>query len=155
MHRDIVIGLEPPRQEGVIRLLELSNAYAASLYPAESNHMLPLEELERPEVSFFVARDGHEILGCASIVRYSDATGEIKRMFVDEKARGLKLGRQLLDKLEEEARRHEIFVLRLETGIYQPEAIGLYRKAGYVEIEPFGSYKPDPLSLFMEKKLSV
>jgi putative acetyltransferase len=154
MQRDIVIGREPPRQEGVIRLLELSNAYAASLYPAESNHMLPLEELELPNVSFFVARDGADILGCASIVEHADGTGEIKRMFVDEKARGLKLGKQLLDVLETEAVRRDIHVVRLETGIYQPEAIGLYRKAGYVEIDPFGSYKPDPLSLFMEKRLS-
>lgn len=153
MQREIVIGREPPRQEGVIRLLELSNAYAASLYPAESNHMLPLEELEQANVSFFVARDGGDVLGCASIVRYADQSGEIKRMFVDDKARGLKLGKRLLDTLEAEALKVGIDVLRLETGIYQPEAIGLYRKAGYVEIEPFGSYKPDPLSLFMEKRL--
>jgi putative acetyltransferase len=154
MQKDIVIGREPPRQEGVIRLLELSNAYAASLYPAESNHMLPLEDLERPEVSFFVARRGDEILGCASVVRSADGTGEIKRMFVDEAARGLRLGKQLLDTLEAEAAAYDLHVLRLETGIYQPEAIGLYRKAGYVEIQAFGSYKPDPLSLFMEKRLT-
>ncbi len=43
--------------------------------------------------------------------------------------------------------------IRLETGISQPEAIGLYRKAGFVEIEAFAPYKPDPLSLFMEKVL--
>lgn len=148
---DILIQREPPRQQGVLRLLELSDAYAASLYPAESNHMLPIEELEADTVSFFVARRGDDIIGCASLVRHEDGTAEIKRMFVDSSARGLRLGKRLLEQLEAEANRLGISVIRLETGIYQPEAIGLYRTAGYREIPPFGSYKLDPLSLFMEK----
>ncbi|MFD1744326.1 GNAT family N-acetyltransferase [Rhizobium helianthi] len=150
---EIVIRRESPRQDGVLRLLALSDAYAASLYPAESNHMLPIEELEMANVSFFVARRGEEILGCASLVRSNDDTSEIKRMYVDEAARGLRLGKRLLDALEAEARHHRVSVMRLETGIYQPEAINLYRKAGFVEIEPFGSYKLDPLSIFMQKSL--
>lgn len=151
--QDLIIQREAPRQPGVMRLLELSDAYAASLYPAESNHMLPIEQLEADTVSFFVARRGVEIVGCASLVRHDDGTAEIKRMFVDGSARGLKLGKRLLDQLESEARRFAISIIRLETGIYQPEAIGLYRNAGYEEIPPFGDYKLDPLSLFMEKHL--
>lgn len=58
-----------------------------------------------------------------------------------------------MDKLEEQATKSGLKAIRLETGIHQPEAIGLYRKYCYVEIEPFGSYLPDPLSLFMEKRL--
>jgi putative acetyltransferase len=41
----------------------------------------------------------------------------------------------------------------LETGVSQPEAIALYRRAGFRDCPPFASYKPDPLSLFMMKKL--
>jgi putative acetyltransferase len=155
MQNDLLITCEPPCQAGVIRLLELSNAYAASLYPADSNHMLPLDELEQDNVSFFVARAGETVLGCAALVGHADGTGEIKRMFVDEAARGLKLGKLLLARLEEEALRRQIDIVRLETGIYQPEAIGLYRKAGYVDIPPFGDYTADPLSLFMEKRLGM
>lgn len=155
MQNDLLITREPPRQEGVIRLLEKSNAYAASLYPAESNHMLPLDELEQDSVSFFVARVGDAVLGCAALVGHYDGTGEIKRMFVDETARGLKLGKRLLAHLEDEALQRKITTVRLETGIYQPEAIGLYRKAGFIEIPPFGDYKADPLSLFMEKRLDA
>jgi len=72
---------------------------------------------------------------------------------VSPEARGLKLGRRLLDRIEEEARREGLGHLRLETGIHQPEALGLYRSAGYVEREAFGGYDPDPLSVFMEKSL--
>jgi putative acetyltransferase len=65
----------------------------------------------------------------------------------------LKIGRRLLERIEEHGRQLGMTAIRLETGIYQPEAIGLYRSAGYVDIGPFGNYLPDPLSLFMEKSL--
>lgn len=147
----VTIALEPPRQAAVVRLLELSDAYAASLYPAESNHMVDLSTLEKPTVSFLVARREGEVVGCCALVDAGDGTAEIKRMFVDPQARGLKVGKLLLEALEARAGAIGCSSIRLETGIYQPEAIGLYKAAGYVEREPFGSYQPDPLSLFMEK----
>lgn len=149
----ITIAIEPPRQESVIRLLELSDAYAQSLYPPESNHLLDMVSLEKPSVTFFVARNDGVICGCCALVEAGDGTAEIKRMFVDPAARGLGLASRLMDALEDRARAARLSALRLETGIKQPEAIALYRKYGYVEIGPFGNYQPDPLSLFMEKQL--
>ncbi|MDI7864060.1 GNAT family N-acetyltransferase [Rhizobiaceae bacterium n13] len=151
----ITIACEPPRQAAVIRLLELSDIYASSLYPAESNHMLDLTSLEGDEVTFFVARHGETIVGCCALVDAGDGTAEIKRMFVDPDARGLKIGRKLLEILEDRARDMGLRAIRLETGIRQPEAIGLYSKFGYGDIEPFGDYKPDPLSIFMEKRIAA
>jgi putative acetyltransferase len=149
----VTITLETPRQPEIIRLLDMSDAYAASLYPSESNHLVDLSSLEQPSVSFFVARNDGVAVGCAALVKAGDGTAEIKRMFVDPEARGLRAASRLMDKLEEQATKRGLKAIRLETGIYRPEAIGLYRKYGYVEIEPFGSYQPDPLSLFMEKRL--
>ncbi|MBB3657154.1 putative acetyltransferase [Rhizobium sp. BK650] len=151
----VTIGLEPPRQDGVIRLLELSDAYAQSLYPPESNHLVDIATLEKPSVSFLVARNGSGIVGCCALVEAGDGTAEIKRMFVDPEARGLKVASRLMDRLEDISREKGLKAIRLETGIYQPEAIGLYKKYGYFEIGPFGSYQPDPLSLFMEKRLTL
>lgn len=150
----VTIAIEPPRQAGVMRLLELSDAYAASLYPAESNHMVDVATLEEEHVSFFVARQGEAVLGCGALVEAGDGAGEIKRMFVDEAARGLKLGRRLLDAIVDRAGALGLSVIRLETGIHQPQAIGLYRAHGFIETGPFGDYRPDPLSIFMEKTLS-
>ena len=150
----VTIALDSPNQPGVIRLLEMSDTYMASLYPAESNHLLDISQLEKPGVWFLVARNGQDIVGCASLVEADDGTAEIKRMFVDPNARGLKLGRRLMEALEELGREKGLTAIRLETGISQPEALGLYRAFGYREIGPFGSYKEDPLSLFMEKTLS-
>ncbi|KIP99294.1 GCN5 family acetyltransferase [Agrobacterium tumefaciens] len=147
------IKLEPPRQPEVLRLMDLSNAYMASLYPAESNHMVDVDTLEKPTVSFFVARNEGQIVGCCAVVEAGDGTGEIKRMFVDPQARGLKIGLLMMDAIIARGQALRLNAIRLETGISQPEAIGLYRKAGFIEIEAFAPYKPDPLSMFMELKL--
>ena len=148
----IVLRIESPRQVDVQRLLEALDAYQSALYPPESNHFLDVDALAAPNVRFFVARREGRALGCGAL-RIEAGYGELKRMFVSPAARGLKLGRRILDRIEEEARREGLACLRLETGIHQPEALGLYRSAGYVEREAFGEYRPDPLSVFMEKSL--
>ncbi len=149
----ITIALESPRQVEVERLLESLDAYQSALYPPDSNHFLDVDALAESNVRFFVARHGSKALGCGALRIDGAGYGELKRMFVAPAARGLKLGRRILDRIEEEARREGLGWLRLETGIHQPEALGLYRSAGYVERDAFGDYRPDPLSVFMEKRL--
>jgi putative acetyltransferase len=148
----ITIAREAPRQPDIIALIDALDAYQAALYPAESNHFLDVAALEAPDIRFFVARRNGAAVGCGALRVMADC-GEVKRMFVRPEARGLKIGRRILDVLETTARRERLACLRLETGIHQPEAIGLYRVAGFVERGPFGGYAPDPLSLFMEKRL--
>jgi putative acetyltransferase len=150
---DTAIALEPPGQPDVVALLAQADAYLHALYPPESNHILDIHALERPGIDFFVARGGGAVLGCCALVPAADGSAEIKRMFVAPAARGRRLGRQLLERLEKQALRRGIATLRLETGIYQPEALGLYRRSGYRDIPPFGDYAADPLSVFMEKTL--
>lgn len=150
----VTIAEEPPRQESVLRLLALSDEYMTALYPPESNHLLDISSLEKPEVAFFVARHEGAVMGCVALVADGEGAAEIKRMFVDPAARGLGIGARLMERLETEGKARGFAAIRLETGISQPEAIGLYRKYGYEEIGPFGSYKLDPLSMFMEKRLA-
>ncbi|MDY6963925.1 MAG: GNAT family N-acetyltransferase [Pseudomonadota bacterium] len=150
----ITIAIEPPRQPEILRLLALSDAYAASLYPAESNHLVDISSLERPSVRFLVARKDGAVAACCALADAGDGTAEIKRMFVDPAWRGLRIGKLLLAAIIDSARQSNLEAIRLETGIHQPEAIGLYRAYGFTDIPPFGAYKPDPLSLFMEKRLS-
>ena len=149
----IDLAIESPDQHEIHELLKASDAYMAALYPAESNHLLDVRELCRPGVTFIVARMGGRAVGCGAIVESADGWAEIKRMFVSPVARGQNIGRRLLQRLEATAVDQGIPLLRLETGIKQPEALALYRSAGFVEIGPFGKYGPDPLSLFMEKPL--
>ncbi|MBK8158301.1 MAG: GNAT family N-acetyltransferase [Rhodospirillaceae bacterium] len=149
-----VIRIETPDQPEVHALLQVSDAYYAALYPAESNHLVDVSSLQHPDTTFFVARVDGAMRGIAAILRQS-GYGEIKRMFVDPTARGLKLGSRLLAALEADARAVGLHCLRLETGIRQAEAIALYRSAGFYGIEPFGAYQADPNSLFMEKALAA
>ena len=151
--RRIEIAVEDPAQPEIAPLLQASDAYMASLYPAESNHMLGVDSLRQPQVAFLVARVDGQALGCGAVVDSGAGWAEVKRMFVSPAARGLKLGRRLLDEIEAIAARRGVRALRLEMGGRQPEALGLYRSAGFVEIGPFGNYGPDPLSIFMEKTL--
>ncbi|KSW17616.1 GNAT family N-acetyltransferase [Cellulomonas sp. B6] len=67
-------------------------------------------------------------------------TGEVKRMYVRPDARGRGLSRRVLAELELAARTHGCTRLVLETGVLQPEAIGLYLAAGYVPVENYGEY---------------
>jgi putative acetyltransferase len=150
---EITLQVESPRQPDVVRLIEALDVYQSRLYPPESNHFLDLDTLAGPSLRFFVARRDGRALGCGALRIDPAGYGEVKRMFVSPEARGLKLGRRLLDRIEDEARREGLGCLRLETGIHQPEALGLYRSAGYVERDAFGEYSPDPLSVFMEKRL--
>lgn len=150
---DVSIAIETPDQPEVRALLEASDRYAAGLYPAESNHLVDVGELLAPEVSFFVARLGGRALACAGLVEKPGDYAEIKRMYVDEAARGSGLGRRLMAVLNDQAQRLGVAFLRLETGVHQPQALALYRGDGFSDTAPFGDYAPDPLSVFMEKRL--
>ena len=151
---DVSIGRADPRQPEVRALISALDGLMASLYPAASNHLLDVDTLALDDVTFLVARDGERIVGCGAMRRHDARLGEVKRMFVDPQARGLGLGARILEAIEAEALRQGLRRLALETGIHQPEAIGLYRKAGFQECPPFADYQPDPLSLFMIKEIA-
>lgn len=148
------IALEDPAKPEIIALLEDGERYGASLYPAESNHFLSIDELRADNVLFAVARDGDGVAIATGALALNDGWAELKRMWVVPQARGRGLSKALLVALETRARDAGITWLRLETGIANHEALGLYERSGFVRIGPFGDYRPDPLSVFMEKRLS-
>ena len=149
----ITITPERPDTPDARQLLAELDAYLLELpYKAESRHAFPIEKLLREQVAFFVTRyDGHPA-GCGGLKLYPDY-GEVKRMFVRPSHRGLGLGKAMLDHLASLTRQQGIDVLRLETGIYQVEAIGLYERYGFDRRTPFSEYKVDPMSLYFEKAL--
>jgi len=150
---EISIGPEDPRQADIRRMIAESDAYLQALYPAESNHLVDVDALAAPDTVFLAARRNSELLGSIAFRIIAPAHAEMKRLFVRHEARGTGLGRRLIQALEDAARLRHIERISLETGIKQAEAIGLYRASGYQEGPPFGSYRSDPLSLFMTKWL--
>jgi putative acetyltransferase len=151
----VIIRIESPRDARVRELIAALDAHLSSLYPPESNHFLDVEQLAAREVRFFVARRDDAPVGCGALRIDRSGYGEVKRMYVAPEARGQGVGRALLARIETEAAREGLALLRLETGIRQTEAIALYRSCGYVDCRPFGEYQPDPLSRFMEKRLTL
>lgn len=108
---------------------------------------------EPPDGAFVVARIDGVALGCGGVCRFDDTRGELKRMYVAPGARGLGLGRRLLEALEAEARRLGYAALVLETGNLQQEALGLYTSTGYERIPCYEPYASRELSLCFEKSL--
>ncbi|KQR66373.1 GNAT family N-acetyltransferase [Frigoribacterium sp. Leaf172] len=147
------IRIESPQSDDVIALLRQGDEFALSLYPAESYYGLDLAALEADDVSLFVAREDGAARGTAALVDRGDGSAEIKRMFVTDAARGLGIGRRLLEALEAHARASDITTVQLETGLPQVAAIALYEKLGYEQIPRFGTYADDPTSYCMEKHL--
>jgi putative acetyltransferase len=148
------IQREDPTSPEVGDLIEQLDRHHAGLYPAESNHLVSAEQLQRPNVVFLAARLDGQVVGCGAFVNQGGEYAEIKRMFVRPEARGRKVGRRLLDELERRARAGGLRLARLETGVAQPEALRLYERAGYRRRGPFGDYSEDPWSVFMEKALA-
>ena len=94
-------------------------------------------EVRPPNGAFVVAYLRGEAIGAGAVKHHPAHVTDIKRMWVAESARGLGLGRRLLEHLEGLAREHGSRTARLETSDVLPEAIALYRSAGYVEVSPF------------------
>lgn len=147
------IALERPDRPEVVSLVDELDAYQKPLYPAESHHGIDIEALGQPEVLFAVVRSAAgAAIGCGAVVLGAEY-GEIKRMFVRPQHRGQGISKALLAFLEAEASAKGCTLLMLETGVSQPEALGLYERAGYVRRGPFGNYTEDPLSIFMYKRV--
>lgn len=159
MRSDLTPLLAPldPVHPGAQALMAQSEALMSSLYPAESNHFEPVDSLRPPNGAFWGLWLGDTLAGCGGVKLHAPAGepgyGEIKRLFVLDSARGRGAAKLLMARLEAELMQRGVRLARLETGIHQPEALGLYKRLGYVERGPFGGYVLDPLSVFFEKAL--
>ena len=148
-----IVEEKPDSPEALALLSELDEALWLHPYPPQSRHAFTVEKLLREGVAFFVARIDAGPAACGGLKIFGTDYGEVKRMYVRPVYRGRGLGKKVLNHLAEYAQQQKVNVLRLETGIYQVEAIGLYESWGFQRRPPFGEYKIDPLSVYFEKRL--
>lgn len=113
---------------------EIGGRFAAGFDPARSP--TPTAAFAPPRGTFLIAWLHGDPVGCAGL-RFGPGYAEVKRMWVAPEARGLGIGRRLLEQLEALTRRHRRPVLRLETNRALPEARQLYRSHGFREVPPF------------------
>ena len=122
-------------------ITELDTHLNRQLYPQESRHAFSIDKLVREGVAFFVTRYDGEPAGCGGLKLFGREYGEVKRMYVHPAYRGLGLGKAMLNHLAEYARGRQVSILRLETGVYQTEAIGLYEGFGFSAGRRLGNTK--------------
>jgi GNAT superfamily N-acetyltransferase len=127
----------------------------ARRYPVESIHGLHPDEMIAFPGVFLLARYQGEVVACGAVRPLEPGLAELKRMYVVPQARRQGFARRLLDELETVARELEVRVLRLETGVHQPESVALYESAGYRLIPPYGEYIGNTYSLCYEKPLTL
>lgn len=109
------------------------------------------KDMRPPRGSFLVAFSDGLPVGCAGLKGSGGRVAEVKRLWVSPAARGLGLANRLMAAVEDAARRLGITVLRLDTNRALPEAVALYRNAGWTEIERFND---DPYAnFFFEKRI--
>jgi GNAT superfamily N-acetyltransferase len=122
---------------------DLQRAYFADIesrYPGWSPELIPSAdpaEVAPPVGAWIVAYLDGRAVGCGGVKRLDEASAELKRIYVAPAARGLGLGRRLLEELERRARELGYDRLRLDTGDLQPEALALFRSAGYEQIPDY------------------
>lgn len=128
-------------------VIDLYPFWTPSIGPTADPH-----EFEPPSGRFFVVYARGRPVGCGGFKRLDDRTAEIKRMYVRRELRGRGLARAILERLEMAARGAGYSHVRLDTGDRQPDALHLYRSAGYGEIP---DYNGNPAaSYWFEKALA-
>ena len=154
---NVTIELVKAPTTEVIALLDALNAALAGSYSEEQRHALPVDRLFRPNIRFFIARLDGDAVACGGIGFY-DGFAELKRMYSKPSVRGRGVAKRLLARLEAEATGAGQTLVRIETGVYQDEALRFYEGAGYRRCAAFGPYAAMPpaaieTSVFYEKRL--
>jgi GNAT superfamily N-acetyltransferase len=119
---------------------------------AEHEFFAQFNGLEGVKYAVVAYQDGKAV-GCGAIKAYDDHTMEIKRMFVDDHARGKGIASLILKNLEAWTKELHFEKCILETGVKMPEAIALYTKNNYELIPNFGQYAGVDSSVCFIKKI--
>jgi putative acetyltransferase len=138
-------------------LLEEHLRHMHEISPPESVHALDLSALRRPEISFWTAWRGADLLGCGALKALGGGHGEIKSMRTAAAHRRGGVARAMLAHIVAEAERRGYARLSLETGS-QPAfeaARRLYADFGFEVTGPFADYAEDPNSVFMTRVLGA
>lgn len=148
----IIVTQSNPHDPQATALLKQSHALMQSLFAPEDNFYLEIDDLVDPAIHFFTARIGSDICGTGALA-IKDGYGEVKSMFVAETARGQGVADAILRQIEDDARDHDLPMLKLETGDVLHAAHRLYARHGFTPCNVFGDYRAEGRSVFMEKSL--
>jgi putative acetyltransferase len=141
----IEVNVESLHSADALALIRDLSAELGARYGDDGAGAFKPADVDVAGAAFVVARLDGRPVGCG--------VGEVKRMFIEPSMRGRGISRLILRKIEAVAAEFGYRTLRLETGLRQPEAIGLYETAGYWRAPCYGIYVDNPLSVCFEKQL--
>ena len=148
---EFAIDVDDPGRPDVRALLERHLAFCHAVTPLEHAFALDLGGLRDPSITVFSLRRDGEVLGVGALKELDPAHGEIKSMHTAAEARGLGVGRALVDHLVATAASRGYERVSLETGTMDAfaPARALYANAGFAPCGPFGDYAESPDNTFM------
>jgi GNAT superfamily N-acetyltransferase len=147
------VEMDPAAPEAA-NLIAALDRDLSELYPGMPIHGIEPVEFRKSDGVFLIGRLEGVAVACGALRPVSDGAGELKRMFVRRDQRGQGFGRATLAALERIATQRGYRRIRLETGVNQPEAAGLYESQGYHRIPCFGEYTAEHRSICFEKALA-
>ncbi|MFF2907457.1 GNAT family N-acetyltransferase [Paenibacillus sp. NPDC057934] len=155
---DVEFAVVAPNNKDLRELIVTLDEELLERYPHETIYVVDFSDPKVQEMTFVVAYVNGQPVGCGGLrpLDYLDPERramELKRFYVDSSCRKMGIATKMLLFLEGKALAAGYREILLETGIKQPEAIGLYVKHGYRPIDLFGPYVGDPDSLCYGKTL--
>jgi len=139
----------------VVELLQFHFDQMRGTSPPEACHVLPLDGLKHPAVTFWSAREKGRLVGVGALKEIAANHGEVKSMRTAPEALGRGVGSAVLAHIVSKARRRGYERLSLETGSTEPfaAALRLYERDGFVPCGPFGDYQDTPFTRFFTREL--
>ena len=139
----------------VVDLLRFHFEQMQATSPPEACHVLPVDGLRDPAVTFWSARDNGRLVGVGALKELAPDHGEVKSMRTAPKALGCGIGSLMLAHIVSEARSRGYTRLSLETGSTEPfaAALRLYARDGFAPCGPFGDYRDTPFTRFFTREL--
>jgi len=110
------------------------------------------EKYKEPEGAFIIAKDGNAVIGCVGIRKLEDTICEMKRLFVNDRYKGLGIGRKLVEKIIEEAKTKNYKKMRLDTLSTMESALKMYYKNDFYNIKPYYN-NPNANAQYLERIL--
>jgi putative acetyltransferase len=150
------VAAEDPRGPEAAELIRALSSELARRYDysEDGSGGFKPEHALGPRGAFVIGRVGTQPVACGAIRPLEEDVAELKRVYVKDDFRGRGYSKVVVQELERLARVLGYKVMRLETGVRQPEAMSLYESLGYHRIPNYGEYRESSLSVCYEKPLT-
>ncbi|MEQ1617572.1 MAG: GNAT family N-acetyltransferase [Terricaulis sp.] len=150
----IAISIESPLSDDVRALVAALNETTLALTPREHTHHMSAEQMAQPDTTLFVAREDGRAVAMGALRRHGRGVAEVKRMYTLPSHQGRGIGRAILARIEQLARKEGFARLVLETGSNFDAACHVYAASGFSPCGPVLDYPPSAWTAFYAKVLA-